>query len=95
MKVAILKANETQFEGFASEVVLPASGGQLSVLDDHEFFFAALGKGHIYLRLKSQTASARPLFLRRAAFGRSAVETFSIHGGVARMKNNELVILAE
>ena len=81
MKVSILDAQKTLFEGVAAQVIMPAIGGELSILDDHEYIFIALRAGVI--RLKTFASSP----------GRGTV--IHIAQGVARMRNNELVVLVE
>lgn len=96
MKVSLVNASGTLFEGFASEIVLPVQGGEMSVLDYHEPFFAALGQGRIRVKFTSRSFERRrPLFLGRRRTEGNVAETFSVTGGVVRMKNNEVVILVE
>lgn len=96
MKISLLSASETLFEGFASEVVLPVQGGEMSVLDYHEPFFAALGRGRVRVKFTSHSFERRrPFFLGRRQTAGSVAETFFVAGGIVRMKNNEMVILAE
>lgn len=94
MKIIVMDAQSSLYEGFVSEAVLPGKGGELTIMDDHEPIFVALQKGSI--RLKSLS--------RRGFFGRGhSAETFAedeikpifINGGLARMRRNELVVLVE
>lgn len=50
MKVKILSAQEKIFEGEAVEVILPADGGEISVLDFHEPCLCRLRSGEIKVR---------------------------------------------
>jgi F0F1-type ATP synthase epsilon subunit len=88
MKVAILDAQHTLFEGVVSQAILPASGGELSFMDNHEPLLVALTKGYIRLQ---------PVAQRTGTIEEGAVHhgPFLIHRGVARMKGNALVILVE
>lgn len=94
MKLSIIDAQHTIFSGAVSEAILPASGGELSILDYHEPAFVALQRGVIRLQLMSQKVrgaenekeSSQPEELSRSFFVRQ---------GVARMRRNELIILVE
>jgi F0F1-type ATP synthase epsilon subunit len=81
VKISILNVGHTVFEGFVSEAILPSADGELSIYDDHETIFVALNKGTI--RLKSLVETAEQ------------IKPIAIRQGLARMKNNELVILVE
>ncbi|MFA5039487.1 MAG: hypothetical protein WC732_07385 [Candidatus Omnitrophota bacterium] len=97
MKIQILNAQEKLFEGVISMAVLPACGGEISLMDYHEPIFVALKQGFIRLV---------PL-ARRIGFGHRGeaggrhgeiheMKPFKIQRGVARFAgNNELVILVE
>ena len=85
MRVSVLDAQHTLYEGIISMAVLPAMGGEVSFMDDHEPIFVALDKGYVRFVPTAQNVTGaseetRPIFIRK---------------GVARMKNNELVILVE
>ena len=75
MRISILDAQHTIFQGVVSEVVLPATDGEMALLDDHESIFVALGKGLIRLVrvAKSETHGLKPI---------------PVHRGLARMRNN-------
>ena len=90
MKVSILDAQHTIFEGVISEVILPGAGGELSVMDDHEPIFVTLSQGYIRLQpiAKKVTAS-------KETESTEVIKPFLIHQGLARMRNNELVVLVE
>ncbi len=83
MKLSIIDAQHTIFEGAVSEAILPAAGGELAILDNHEPIFVALQRGKIRLELMAQQVSD------------TRAKIFPIKQGVARMKRNELVILVE
>ena len=85
MRASILDAQHTVFEGVVSEAILPATDGEMCLLDDHEPIFVALTKGHIRLITK----------VKKFTKTQSTANTFFIHQGVARMRNNELIILVE
>ena len=93
MKAIVLDAQHTIFEGVVSEAVLPAEGGQLTILDDHEFFFAALQKGYVRLTPLVKVLARR--IGGSADDGATGIKPIFIRKGLARMKNNELVILVE
>ena len=61
MKVRILSAMEKVFEGEALEVILPADGGQISVLDFHEPCLCRLRKGLIRVRFAARDKEALKL----------------------------------
>ncbi len=91
MKVSILDAQRTIFEGVVSEVILPGIDGELAVMDDHEPMFAALSHGYIRL----QPIAKRVVVSHEAKEGHEVIKPIIIHQGLARMKNNKLVILVE
>ena len=96
MKISILDAQHTIFEGTVSMVILPGADGELSLLDDHEPIFAALAKGYIQLVPDSKRLTVQ----QTGAEAGSAQQTREIkpvfvNRGLARMRNNELVILVE
>lgn len=95
MKTRILDAQHTLFEGVVSEVILPAVGGEISILDDHEYLFIALGRGAIRLRALLQAEGLRFDPASRQMIARGIVKPIPVRQGVARMKNNELIILVE
>ena len=85
MRSSVLDAQHTIYEGIISMAILPAVDGELSIMDDHEPIYVALGKGYVRLlpvvqKTKGVSEETKPIFIRQ---------------GVARMKNNELVILVE
>ena len=96
MKIQILNATGIVFEGAVSQAILPAVGGELSILDNHEPIFVALKRGLVHL-----TPLARKFGLGVAGAGPSEgqfqeLKPIKIQRGVARMKgNNELVMLVE
>jgi hypothetical protein len=94
MKIAILDVQHTIFEGVVSEAVLPGADGELTVLDDHESLFVVLTKGHIRLDtlLKKRAFRFGPL---PGGPSGDEIKSIKIQRGLARMKNNELVILVE
>lgn len=96
MKIQILNAQEKVFEGVVSMAVLPATDGEVSLLDHHEPIFLALKAGLIHLA---------PLARRIGFGGRNAsdrqgeiqeIKPFKIQRGVARFsRDNTLTILIE
>lgn len=94
MKISILDAQRTLFEGIVSEAILPGSGGELSLLDEHEPIFVALTQGYIRL-----TPVVRKIAVRagpsKETESKKTIPPILIHQGLARMKNNELVVLVE
>jgi len=81
MRISILDAQHTIFQGAVSEAVLPATDGEMSILDDHESIFVALGKGLIRLVPVSKVGPG--------------LKPIRVHRGLARMSKNELIILCE
>lgn len=81
MKISVMDAQHTLYEGAVSEATLPASGGELTLLDDHEPIFVALQRGAIRLLPLAQK--------------KEELKPIPIQQGLARMRNNELVILVE
>lgn len=94
MKLSIIDAQHTIFEGAVSEVILPASGGELALLDNHEPAFVALQRGSIKMKLMSQKVG-RSTMTEEGAMPETSERSFFIRQGVARMRSNELVILVE
>ena len=82
MGISVLDVQHTIFQGAVWEAVLPATDGELSILDDHESIFVALGKGLIRLVPMGKT-------------GTHDLKPIRVHRGLARMRNNELIILVE
>lgn len=81
MKISVMDAQHTLYEGAVSEATLPASGGELTLLDDHEPIFVALQRGAIRLvPIAQKKEELKPILIQQ---------------GLARMRNNELVILVE
>jgi F0F1-type ATP synthase epsilon subunit len=93
MKISLLDAQHTIYEGVVSEATLPAIGGELTLMDDHEAIFVALAKGSIRLKPLVQIAGVA----RYGQDGRAGreIRPIFIRQGLARLKNNELVILVE
>lgn len=81
MKIFIMNAQHTLYQGAVSVATLPASGGELTLLDDHEPIFVALQRGVIRLVPIAQK--------------KEELQPIPIQQGLARMKHNELVILVE
>lgn len=94
MKILVLNAEQTLFDGVVSEAILPGRGGELTIMDDHEQIFVALERGAI--RLKAITQNS---FFKKSRFSEDSQSTqikpIFIQGGLARMKGNELIILVE
>ncbi len=89
MKISILDAQQTIFQGAVSEATLPGNGGELTLGDDHEPIFVLLSKGYIRLRPIAQRVGSQ--------FGKKEeeIKPVFVRQGMARMKNNELVVLVE
>ncbi len=79
MKISVLDAQTMRFEGAVSAASLPATDGQVTIMDDHEPIFVVLGRGTIQL----------------TPIAREKIEPIKIKRGMARMKRNELVVLVE
>ena len=94
MKISVLDATHTIFEGSVSEAVLPGVDGELSILDDHEALFVALTKGYIYLDALVQKRAFR-LEAEQEGTAPGGIKPIKIQRGLARMRNNALVILVE
>ena len=97
MRVSVLDAQHTIFEGPVSQAILPGVDGEINLLDDHETVYVALAKGSIRLqpitqeitrRFAAETETAGPLEKQK-------IGPIFINRGLARMKNNILVILVE
>ncbi len=94
MKIIVLDAQSSLYEGFVSEAILPAKGGELTIMDDHEPIFVALRKGSIRLTpLAKQGLFSRRRFSESASTGE--IKPIFVNGGLARMKRNELIVLVE
>lgn len=61
---------------------MPATDGEIAILDNHESIFVALSKGLIRL-------------VPVAKLGVHDLKPIRVHRGLARMRNNELIILVE
>jgi F0F1-type ATP synthase epsilon subunit len=88
MKITILDAHETLFEGLISEATLPVTDGEMTVMDDHEPMFFVLGRGAIALKSRSRQVGQR-------IPGSGGVPPLRIRRGLARMRSNELLVLVE
>jgi hypothetical protein len=95
MKVSLLDAQHTIFEGAVSCAVVPGMGGELSLMDNHEPIFAVLTKGSIRLQPIVQKITMAPAAARGREAPSSSPGPFFIRRGLARMRGNELVILIE
>ncbi|MBI5872843.1 MAG: hypothetical protein HZB36_01695 [Candidatus Omnitrophica bacterium] len=89
MKISILDAQQTIFQGAVSEANLPASGGELTIMDDHEPIFVLLARG--YIRLTAIAGRVGP----QSGKKEDEIKPIFISRGLARMRNNELIILVE
>ena len=87
MKASILDPQHILFEGFVSEVILPGADGQVSIMDFHESLYLALGAGLITIIPQEGE------FVSGENKGR--IRPIKIHQGLARVVNNELVVLVE
>ena len=95
MKLSIIDAQHTIFSGAVSEAILPASGGELAILDYHEPAFVALQRGSIKLKLMSQKIGRPEANVQENPAQEELERSFFVRQGVARMKRNELIILVE
>jgi len=95
MRVSVLDAQHTIFEGPVSQAILPGLDGEISILDDHETVYAALGKGPIRLQPIAQTITKRFAAPTEGPLEQQKIGPIFINRGLARMKNNVLVILVE
>lgn len=88
MRISILTAVNTLYEGNVKEAILPGKDGEISVLDFHQPFLVCLREGDIcikerWLNKPGKTQRDKPE-LRVA-----------IKEGVAKMMANELTALVE
>lgn len=95
MKVSILDAQHAIFEGIAPMVILPAADGEVSIMDDHEFIFLALTKGRIRLEQGTKKGTSKFGVPKEEEEPGEEIKSLFIQQGLARMKNNELVVLVE
>jgi F-type H+-transporting ATPase subunit epsilon len=79
MKVTVLTIFERLFSGEAKVVILPAQEGEDAVLDFHQPFLMKLVDG--FIRVFPRDSPDR--------------QSIRIRKGVARMLNNEILIIAE
>lgn len=96
MKIQILNAQDKVFEGVVSMAILPATDGEISLMDYHEPIFVALKAGLI----RMAPLARRIGFGRRGAQDRQGeiqeIKPFKIQRGVAHFgRDNTLVILVE
>ncbi len=83
MNLKVVNPKKVIFDQEVSEVVLPVVGEQITVLDFHHPFVCCLEKGNISI---TETGQGKVM---------GNVHNFAISEGVARMSNNELVIMLE
>ena len=95
MRVSVLDAQHTIFEGPVSQAILPGVDGEISLLDDHETVYAALAKGSIRLQPIAQKITKRFAASTEGPLEEKRIGPIFINRGLARMKNNILVILIE
>ncbi len=82
MKLRLLSALKTIYNGDAREVILPGLDGEFSVMDFHTPFLYSLGKG----------------VLKVLEADRSSIDgslSFLIRGGIAQMSANTLTVLTQ
>ena len=82
MKIKIFSAQERIFEGQAKEAILPAEGGEISVLDFHEPCLCRLRPGVIRLRPYDEAKEKGPL-------------RFPVLSGIAKILSQEITVLLE
>ena len=85
MKFLVINAERKLFEGVVFEATLPGLDGEVTVLDDHEPMFLALGKGLVRWRSRVQQTGAVQSLLTN--------KPIMIRKGLARVRRNELMIL--
>jgi F0F1-type ATP synthase epsilon subunit len=95
MKASVIDSQQTIFEGLVTEAILPAIGGELSIMDNHEYIIVALGRGKIRLRVETRGVGVQFDADSKEMIKRGAVKPIVIRQGVARMRDNELVVLVE
>jgi len=81
VKVIVITAQKKLFEGDASEVILPGSDGEFSVLEHHQACMYSLRSGQV--RIKFSNAS------------RQDDKAITIRAGLAKILNNMLTVMAE
>ena len=91
MKLLVVDQEQVLFEGVASAARLPGVDGEVCLMDDHEPVFLALKKGTIRLSGVVQ----RVVDTTENAVTPGYLPTIEIAQGVARMKNNELLVVVE
>jgi F0F1-type ATP synthase epsilon subunit len=83
MKVRILTPQAVVFDDEAVEVVLPGTGGVISVMDSHQDIVCGLVHGEIILRRPALTSAG------------SLVESFPVAHGVAQVVDGTLLVMEE
>lgn len=80
MRVKIITPQKNIFDDTAEEAILPGEDGEFSVMDFHQPCLYALRPG----RIKINRSSPKP-----------EAKSFVIKGGVAKVEENALKIMAE
>lgn len=79
MRVIMLDAWRSVYDGNARQVILPGEDGEVCVLDFHQPFLYRLRRGAVQISERDPAAASR----------------FWIQRGIARMTGNQLVLLVE
>ncbi|UCD15158.1 MAG: hypothetical protein JSV34_05420 [Candidatus Omnitrophota bacterium] len=88
MRVTILNAKKTLYEGNAKEVILPGEDGEFSVLDFHQTFLYSLTTGVIRI-----IASIWEEEVSKTTSKKLSQVRINISKGIAKMVGNELVVM--
>ena len=88
MLVSVLEAKGSIWGGNAEQVTLPSEDGELVLLDFHQSLLCALMQGYIKIK---------PIRIYRqdSRFDEKSLIAILIRYGIARMRQNELVVMAE
>ena len=88
MKILVADARQIIFAGVTRGAVLPAQGGQVCVLDDHQSALLVLREGdvHILSEKKSSTPSG---------LNSEPLKVIKIKKGLAKIWRNELVLMVQ
>ena len=76
MRISILTAKKTIYEGAALKAILPCQDGEVCILDYHQPFVFGLGKGSVRIYKKWEGGKTM---------------TIKIKKGIAKMAENELI----
>lgn len=79
MRVSVLTAAKTVYEGNVQEVILPGEDGEIGIMDFHQPFLYTLKKGFIIIKEKTEQINNKAEILK-----------IPVRSGIARMRGNEL-----